>query len=146
MPRFHQDAKIAALRRSPLFEGLTRKHLVQVARLTDDLEAPSGTVLCRECSYGHEFFVIIDGEARATRDGQDLATFHAGDFFGEISLFERTRRTATVMATTELRFFVVSQQAFASLLHADPAIERRVLRTVVRRLVALSGDPTVPFE
>lgn len=146
MPRFHQDSKIAALRRSPLFEGLTRKHLVQVARLTDDLEVPAGTVVCREGSYGHEFFVIIDGEAEVTRGGQDLATFHAGDFFGEISLFEQTKRTATVTATTELRFFVVSQQAFASLLQADPAIERRVLRTVVRRLVALSGDPTVPFE
>ncbi len=144
MPSFHQDSKIAALKRSPLFEGLTRKHLVQVARLTDDLEVPAGTVLCREGSYGHEFFVIIEGEAKATRDGQELTTFHAGDFFGEIALFERTRRTATVTAETELRFFVVSQQAFASLLHADPTIERKVLRTVVRRLVVLSGDPTVP--
>jgi len=143
VPRFHQDSKITALKRSPLFEGLTRKHLVEVARLTDDLEMPAGTILCREGSYGHEFFVIIDGEAKATRDGQELTTFHAGDFFGEIALLERTRRTATVTAVSELRCFVVSQQAFASLLHADPTIERKVLRTVVRRLVALSGDPTV---
>ncbi len=146
MPRFHRDSKIEALKRSPLFAGLTRKQLVEVARLTDDLEMPAGTVLCRQGSYGQEFFVIIDGEAKATRDGEDVTTFRAGDFFGEIALLERTRRTATVTATTELRFFVVSQQAFASLLYADPAIERRVLRTVVRRLVALSGDPTVPFE
>jgi CRP-like cAMP-binding protein len=144
VPRFHQDSKIAALKRSPLFEGLTRKHLVAVARLTDDLEVPAGTILCREGSYGYEFFVIIDGEAKATRDGQELTTFGAGDFFGEIALFERTKRTATVTAVSELRFFVVSQQAFASMLHADPTIERKVLRTVVRRLVALSGDPTVP--
>jgi CRP-like cAMP-binding protein len=115
-----------------------------VARLTDDLEVPAGAVLCREGSYGHEFFVIIDGEAKATRGGRKVNTFHAGDFFGEIALLERTRRTATVTATTDLRFFVVSQRAFASLLAADPAIERKVLRTVVRRLVALTGDPTVP--
>lgn len=144
MPRFHRDSKIEALKRSPLFAGLTRKHLVEVARLTDDLEVPAGTVLCRQGSYGQEFFVIIDGEAKATRDGEEVMTFRDGDFFGEIALLERTRRTATVTAATELRFFVITQQAFDSLLHADPAVERRVLRTVVRRLMALAGDPTVP--
>jgi CRP-like cAMP-binding protein len=144
VPLIHRDSKIAALKRSPLFEGLTRKHLEQVARLTDDLEVPAGTVLCRQGSYGYEFFVIIDGQAKATRDGREVNTFGPGDFFGEIALVERTRRTATVTAATELRFFVVSQRAFDSLLHADPAIERRILRTVVRRLAALTGDPTVP--
>jgi CRP-like cAMP-binding protein len=144
VPRFHRDSKIEVLKRSPLFAGLTRKHLVDVARLTDDLEVPAGTVLCRQGSFGQEFFVIIDGEAKATRDGEEIMTFRDGDFFGEIALLERTRRTATVTAATELRFFVITQHAFDSLLHADPAIERRVLRTVVRRLVALTGDPTMP--
>ncbi len=142
MARFRQDSKIVALKRSPLFEGLSRRQLAQLARLSDDLEVPAGTILCKEGSRGQEFFIIIDGEARVTREEQSLTTFGDGDFFGEIALLEAVKRTATVTAATPLRFFVISQQAFASVLRTDPAIERKVLRTVVRRLASLSGDPT----
>ncbi len=134
---------MAALKRSPLFDGLSRRQLAQVARLSDDLEVAAGTVLCEEGSRGEEFFIIIDGEAAVTRDGQDLTMLSGGDFFGEIALVDRVKRSATVTAATPLRFFVISRQAFDSVLSTDPAIERKVLRTVVRRLVSLSGDPTV---
>jgi CRP-like cAMP-binding protein len=135
---------VAALKRSPLFEGLSRRQLLEVARLTDDVEVPSGTVLCREGARGQEFFVIISGDAAVTRGGKHLATLAAGDFFGEIALLEPVRRTATVNAETSLRFFVVTAQAFQSVLDTDPKIERKVLKTLARRLVSLSGDPTLP--
>jgi CRP/FNR family cyclic AMP-dependent transcriptional regulator len=141
--RFRQDSKIEALRRSPLFEGMSRRQLASVARLTDDLEVPAGTLLCKQGTRGQEFFVIIDGEATVTRDGEDLATVRSGEFFGEIALLQPVKRTATVTAATPLRLFVVSRQAFDSVVEADPAIERKLLRTVVRRLASDAGDPTV---
>ncbi len=134
---------MAALKWSPLFEGLSRKQLAQLARVSDDLDVPAGTVLCEEGSRGREFFIIIDGEATVTRRGENLGTVSSGDFFGEIALLESVKRTATVTAATPLRFFVVSDQAFKSVLDTDPAVERKVLRTVLRRLVSDSGDPTV---
>lgn len=132
---------MTSLKRSPLFEGLTRKQLTQLARLTDDLEVPAGTVLCREGKPGREFFVIIEGEAEVTRAGKRLATIGSGDFFGEIALLERVVRTATVTAKTPLRFFVVSDHAFNGVLETDPSIERKVLRALARRLVSMTGDP-----
>lgn len=132
---------MVALKRSPLFEGLARKQLVQLARLTDDLEVPAGTVLCTEGKRGREFFVIIEGEAEVTRGGKPLATIGRGDFFGEIALLEHVVRTATVTAKTPLRFFVVSDHAFISVLDTDPSIERKVLRALARRLVSMTGDP-----
>jgi CRP/FNR family cyclic AMP-dependent transcriptional regulator len=144
MARFSQNSKIAALKGSPLFEGLSRQQLAQLARLTDDLDVPAGTVLCEEGKRGREFFVITDGEATVTRDGKPLATIGGGDFFGEIALLERVMRTATVTAATPLSFFVVSDQAFKAVLATDPNIERKVLRTLVRRLVSLTGDPNLP--
>lgn len=143
MARFRQDSKVEALKRSPLFEGLSRRQLAQVARLSDDLEVPAGTVLCEQGSRGREFFIIVDGEATITRDGEDVKTVGGGEFFGEVALLEPVKRTATVTASTPLRFFVVSKQAFDSVLATDPSIERKLLRAVVRRLVADAGDPTV---
>ena len=132
-----------ALKRSPLFEGLTRKQLVQLARLTDDLDVPAGTVLCREGKRGREFFVIIEGEAEVTRAGKPLATIGSGDFFGEIALLEHVVRTATVTAKTPLRFFVVSDNAFGTVLDTNPSVERMVLRALARRLVSMTGDPGI---
>lgn len=143
MARFRQDSKLTALKRSPLFEDLPRKRLAHVARLSDELQVPAGTVLCKQGTRGHEFFIIIDGDAKAARGGDELTTLSSGDFFGEIALLEPVKRTATVTSATPLRFFLLGRQAFASLLYTDPAIERKVLRTVVRRLLSLSGDPTV---
>ncbi len=141
MARFRQDAKVTHLKRSPLFEGLSRKQLLEIARLTDDLDVPEGTVLCEQGSRGREFFVITEGEATVTRDGKEVARIGSGDFFGEIALLDHVVRTATVTAATPLRFFVVTSQAFAAVLRSDPTVEGKVLRTLARRVLSHSGDP-----
>jgi CRP/FNR family cyclic AMP-dependent transcriptional regulator len=140
---FNQDTKMQALKRAPLFEGLSRAELVLLSRVSEDLEVPAGKVLCREGEIGHEFFVIIDGEIDVTRDGEHLATRSSGDFFGEIALLEEMPRTATVTAKTPLRFFVLTRQAFVRLIDANPRVERKVLRTLARRVADLARDPTV---
>ncbi|HEV2723774.1 MAG TPA: cyclic nucleotide-binding domain-containing protein [Thermoleophilaceae bacterium] len=143
MRLFAQDTKVEALKRIPLFEGLSRKELVELARVTEDVEVPEGKVLCREGEIGQEFFVIIEGEAEVTRRGKHLATDSKGDFFGEISLLENSPRVATVRAKTPLRFFVLTGQDFRSLLDRNPSVERKVLHALARRVLELSNDPAL---
>jgi CRP/FNR family cyclic AMP-dependent transcriptional regulator len=140
---FNQDTKVKALKRAPLFEGLSRTELVQLARVSEDLEVPAGTVLCKEGEAGREFFVIVDGEVEITRKGKRVATRGSGDFFGEIALLEDTPRMATVTAKTPLRFFVLTRRDFRHLVDVNPRVERKVLRALARRVVELSGDPTI---
>ena len=139
---FKQDTKVEALKRIPLFEGLSKKHLAELARLSEDIEVPEGKVLCREGEIGKEFFVIVDGEAEVTRKGKHVATDHPGDFFGEISLIENSPRMATVVAKTPLRFFVLTGRDFRHLLDENREVERTVLSTLARRVVELSTDPS----
>ena len=63
----NQDTKVQALKRAPLFEGLSRKQLVLLARATEDLEVPAGEVLCREGETGQEFSVMKVMQALARR-------------------------------------------------------------------------------
>ncbi len=143
MRLFRQDTKVEALKQIPLFEDLTRKELTELARMTEDMEVPEGKVLCKQGELGNEFFVIIEGEAEVTRDGRHLATDSGGDFFGEISLLESSRRVATVTAKTPLRFFVLTGHDFRHLLDQNPSLERKVLHALARRVLALSNDPAV---
>jgi len=132
---FSQDTKAQALARSPLFQGLSKKELIALAKVTEDMEAPAGKVLCREGDLGHEFFVIVEGEVDIVKGGKRLRTEGPGEFFGEIALLENVRRTATVTARTPLRFFVLTRQSFSSLLHRQPRIERKILVELAKRVV-----------
>ena len=143
MRLFTQDTKVEALKRAPLFAGLSRKELVQLARVSEDVEVPPGKVLCKEGQTGREFFVIVDGEVEVTRSDKHVATRTGGEFFGEIALLEDTPRTATVTAKTPLRFFVLTRKDFRHLVNENPNVERKVLRALARRVVELSGDPTL---
>jgi CRP/FNR family transcriptional regulator, cyclic AMP receptor protein len=143
MRLFNQDTKVQALKRAPLFDGLSRKELTQLARVSEDLEVEPGTMLCKEGETGHEFFVIVDGKVKITRKGRTIATRGGGDFVGEIALLEEMPRTATVRAETPVRLFVLTRRDFRHLLDENPNVERKVLRTLARRLADLSSDPTL---
>jgi CRP/FNR family transcriptional regulator, cyclic AMP receptor protein len=143
MKLFSQNTKVEALKKAPLFEGLSKKELALLARTSEDVEVEAGKVLCKEGETGQEFFVIVDGKIKITKKGRKLATRGAGDFVGEISLLEDIPRTATVTAETPLRFFVLTRRDFRALVNENPTVERKVMRTLARRLVELSKDPTL---
>lgn len=136
MRLFSQNVKVEALKRAPLFEGLSKKELVELARVTDDLEVESGTVLCREGKVGREFFVIVDGTAEVTSAGKRLAGLRGGDFAGEIALLKTSKRTATVTASTPLRCFILAQSAFRRVLEENPAVQLKVMQALADRLAA----------
>jgi CRP-like cAMP-binding protein len=139
---FSHDTKVDSLKKAPLFEDLSKDELEQLAKISEDMEVDAGKVLCREGEPAGEFFVIIEGEAEATKGDAPLRTMGKGDFFGEIALIEDIPRTATVTAKTPLRFFVLTRQSFWGMVDRMPAVERKVLRALARRVVDSWGDPT----
>lgn len=136
MRLFSQNVKVEALKRAPLFEGLSKKELGELARVTEDLQVEPGTVLCREGKIGREFFVIVDGDAEVTKGGKRIATRGAGDFVGEIALLTTTTRTATVTATTPLRCFILTQGDFRRVLDGSPGVQLKVMKALAERLAA----------
>lgn len=133
MQLFSHDTKADALGRAPLFQRLSRRDLVELAKVTEDLEVEEGKVLAREGELGSEFFVIVDGEVEVLHDEQRLATLGPGDFFGEIALIEHGRRTASVVTTVPTTLAVMSPASFAAMrremaevaLRIDDAIRER---------------------
>ena len=137
---FSHDTKADALAACPFFEGLSRNELLEIAKVTEDLEVEAGKALTREGQSGSEFFVIVDGDVSVTKEGQEIRTLGPGDFFGEIALLEDTPRTATVTAKTPLRFFVLTRQAFRSMLAHQPKLEEKVVAALEERVQATSEN------
>jgi CRP/FNR family cyclic AMP-dependent transcriptional regulator len=131
---FSHDTKADALGRCPFFAVLSRSELIELAKATEDMEVEEGKVLTREGQSGSEFFVIIDGEVAVSKEGNEIRRQGPGEFFGEIALIEDRPRTATVIAATPLRFFVLTRQSFRSLLAHQPELEQKVNEALAERL------------
>jgi len=143
MRLFSQNVKIEALKRAPLFEGLSKKELKDLASATEDLKIEAGTVMCREGSLGREFFVIVEGVAEVTKGGKRLATRQTGEFFGEIALITTTKRTATVTAKTPIRCFILTRGDFRRVLDENPRVQRKVMEALAERLLSYSEPPNL---
>ena len=134
--RDRHDEKIDQLGQVPLFAGLTRRHLERIARLCTRTDVDAGTVLCREGSAGHEFFVIVDGTATVTIRGSVVNTLGPGDFFGELALLDAGPRMATVTADSKLAALVLTSAEFSALLQDEPHVAVNLLPAVGARLRA----------
>jgi CRP-like cAMP-binding protein len=134
-----KNAKVELLSGVPLFAGLSKGLLGQLASIADEIDLPEGKVLTREGERGREFFILLEGEAEVRRKGKKLDTRQAGEFFGEIALVSDVPRVATVTTASPVRALVITDREFRRLLERVPAIALKVLEAVANRL------PTAQF-
>jgi len=134
------DPKVSLLQSVPGLSGLPERDLLSLAVLFDEAWLAAGDVLGREGEPGRELFLVVEGQAVVSLRGDALATVGAGEFVGEMTLFERAPRSATVTALTPLHVLVAGAGSFGALL-AHPAVLRRLATTLARRLRAAQGSP-----
>lgn len=132
--RLGRNSKVELLKKVPLFSGCSKAELRALALTADELDLREGRVLTKEGQPGREFFVLIDGTVRVTKDGETVGELGAGDWLGEIALITNAPRTATVTATSPLRVLVVTDRAFRQVVNEMPSIALKVLASVGERL------------
>jgi CRP/FNR family cyclic AMP-dependent transcriptional regulator len=128
------DARIRHLQRVPLFSGFNEDELRRVAELSRIAEAPAGTVVTQIGEPGDAFFIIIDGAVAVRTPVGAGSQLQPGDFFGEMSLLDGEPRSATIVATTDVRLLVVDRSHFWRLLDEAPDLVRRILTILSRRV------------
>jgi len=122
--------KLAAL---PLFEGLSKTALRDVARLLMPFEAGSGRLLTRVRTAGMGLFIIDEGTVVADLRGKQ-AEIGPGEFFGELALLdERAVRTVSVRAKTDVTGYVLARDDFDKILRDQPKVALSMLRALARR-------------
>jgi CRP/FNR family transcriptional regulator, cyclic AMP receptor protein len=134
--RLGRDSKIDLLKSVPLFSGCSRDELKELAAVADELDLREGTDLTKEGKPGREFFVLIEGTADVTRDGEKISELGPGDWLGEIALVTQSPRTATVAATSPVRVLVITDRAFRQVVTRIPGIAIKVMEKLGERLHA----------
>ena len=129
-----RNQKVELIKRVPLFAGLSKRELEQIAAIADEIDLREGKELTRQGKSAREFFVLLEGSADVTKDGKRINRLGDGDFFGEIALVSRSPRTATVTTTSPIRALVITDRSFRRLLEDSPETQLKVLEALAERL------------
>lgn len=125
--------RLRALRRVPIFRGLTKATLLDVARKTGKETYPSGATVVREGDPGDALCIIVEGSVEVRTGGRVVAQMTAGDFFGEISLFDGEPRSATVVAVDDVVLLTLKSSDFEALLKIH-YVARTALESLAKRV------------
>jgi CRP-like cAMP-binding protein len=123
------------LKRVPLFSGLTQRQLRQLARAFREREFKPGTAVVREGQMsGVGFFVIVDGTAKVSVGGSEVALLGPGAHFGELALISERVRSATVIAEGPLSCLVMPFWDFRQFAKQNPDVTWKLLQYIVELL------------
>jgi CRP/FNR family transcriptional regulator, cyclic AMP receptor protein len=129
-----RDSKIDQLAQVRLFSAFNKKELALIAKASDEVDVSAGKELVKEGSPGHEFFLILKGDASVRRNGRKVTTLGPGQYFGELALLDRRPRSATVISDTDMDLLILGQRQFNGVLDAVPALSRKLLAAMATRL------------
>jgi CRP-like cAMP-binding protein len=128
------DPKVDLIASVPLFKGLGRKELEQIATLLEEVDVPAGKVLMRQGETGSEMFVVVSGRFRIERDGRFLRELGPGSAIGEMALLAEGKRNATVTASEASRLLVAGHREFHSLMDAHATIRLGILESLAEKV------------
>src|SRR5882724_2271963 len=119
------------LKQSPLFAELSDGDIDILARSTRMETYRTGQVILREGRVGAAFFVLLSGRVEVvkgmgTAESVVVATFRAGDFFGEIATMKHMTRSASVKALEETKCLVIRRLDFHSYIGRFPDLVAKV--------------------
>ena len=116
-----------------LFSRCTPRQRRAIARHAQIAELPSGVDLVKEGEPGDALFVILEGDAVVHRDGVELNRVGPGAYFGELAILDGEPRSATVVATTDVKVAVIGIRMFRTLLREFSDLAEQLL-------IALAGE------
>ncbi len=103
-----------------------------------------GEVIIRQGESGDSMYEIQEGQVEVIQEknGQEvqLAVLGKGDFFGEMAIFEREVRSATIRARGEVRALTVDKRTFLRRITEDPSIAFRIVERMSHRIRELNAE------
>jgi voltage-gated potassium channel len=131
--------------RVPLFAELDAAEISDVMELLRAQVAEPGEIIVREGDPAHSMYFIASGEVEIAFKGKKTPLrIGIGQFFGEVAVLRRSRRSATVTAISRTNLLVLDGQDLRALMHRDPRVAERIHEVVEKRVgrevVSSKGD------
>lgn len=128
-----------------LFAGLQAQQLAEIEKHAISRHFPRNTVVLCEGDASDSLYVILRGKVKVflnDENGKEVTLNYqeTGEYFGELSLIDDTERSASVITVEKSTFAIISKQDFRSVLRNNPDIAIHLIKDLVYRVRALTGN------
>ena len=130
---------IESLRSIPLFQQIGDDDLTSLAGVVIERRFPKNATIVEEGLTGDYMYVIREGRVKVTKasdDGREkiLDILEAGSFFGDMSLFDRAPRSASVKTLQPCRLMALSRRDVLAVLQRSPDFAMAIIQVLIQRL------------
>lgn len=98
----------------------------------------NGEIIVRQGESGDCMYEILEGKVEVIEESREqpvqLAVLSKGDFFGEMAVFEREVRSATVRAVGDVRALTIDRKNLLRRISEDPSLAFRILEKMSHRI------------
>jgi CRP/FNR family transcriptional regulator len=127
----------------PLFSGLPRENIEELASIVVDKNTPRNHLIFSEGDLADGFYVVIGGRVKIFKlslDGKEqiIHIFGPGEPFGEVPVFQGKHFPAHAESLSDCRLFFFPRTAFVSLIKNNPSLALNMLAELSRRLRAMT--------
>lgn len=131
--------RVLTLKGIPIFSHLQFKELLAIASISQEERFYEGDTIIREGERGYSMYIIISGRVRiVSRAGGgeevQLTVLEESDYFGEMSLFDDSPRSATAIAEGEVRLLRINKREFRDMLREYPGVSIMMCEEFCSRL------------
>ena len=102
-----------------------------------------GEIIVQQGDEGNCMYVVQAGKVEVVKEEQgqkiSLGVLSKGEFFGEMALFERERRSATILAQGEARVLTIDKKTLLRRIQEDPTLAFRLLENLSKRIRELNA-------
>lgn len=130
--------EVASLRKIPLFAKLDPAKLKLLAFTSERMTFPAGQGLFAQGDPGDAAYIIIDGEAdvrvNSVKGPVTVAHLARNSLVGEMAILCESRRTASVVATSDLVTLRISKDTFLRMVNEFPDMAIEIIRDLAHKL------------
>ncbi|MBI1205141.1 MAG: cyclic nucleotide-binding domain-containing protein [Rhodopseudomonas sp.] len=120
--------------RVPLFAELDGGDIADIMQLLRAQLVEAGQVIVREGEPAHSMYFIAAGQVEVALKKREHVVIGPGQFFGEVAVLKRARRSATAIALTRASLLVLDAQDLHALMSRDARIAERIKDVVEKRV------------
>ena len=135
-----QGIDLSSLRRIKILAAMSDEQLERFAQFIEVEKVSAGVVVVEEGVCDDTMYLVLEGELAVRMkmlDGETtLTTLGAGDFVGDISLFDQGPRTANVVTNRTSILLKISAAAFQRLSKEAPDLATPFLLAIGKTLTA----------
>lgn len=139
------EPSLELIRGIPLFAEADDRFLERLAGEFMERRYAAGETIAEEGEAGRTFFVIENGGVTVTVHGREVGRLGPGDSFGEMALIDKSARSATVKADSEVHGYQLPVWSFRPFVESHPEMAWALLEALAQR-VREAESRTVPAE